>query len=80
MTTIAKTTRVALAVALLALATAASASADAFRPADVYHPAAHVGPGATRAWDYSRPTTGRGWSHIVRVVPNFGCATHPCMD
>jgi len=39
MTSIAKNTRVVLAVAVLALATAGAAAADVQRPADVQHPA-----------------------------------------
>ncbi len=60
MTSIAKTARVALAVAVVALATAGAASAD------VQRPATHVNP-AGSSWSST------GSSHSTRVGPSYIC-------
>jgi hypothetical protein len=71
MTTIAKTARAALVVAVLALATAGAASADAFRPS-THHP----DPGriqTVKAWSST------GSSHSARFRPNAGGCMRGCV-
>ena len=74
MTSIPKTARVALAVAVLALATAGAASADAFHPdpfqsegapADVYHPDPFQSTGipAGSSWSSVDPGAIREWDY-----------------
>ena len=72
MTSIAKTARVALAVAVLALTTAGAASADAFHPDPFLQRG--VAPG-----DAFRPDPFLSRGRTARVNPNIGGCTRGCV-
>jgi hypothetical protein len=80
MTTIAKTTRAALAVAVLALATAGAASADVQNPTTHANPSDYASP-AGSSWSSITPA---GWkwapeSRIARFHPNVGGCMRGCV-